>query len=469
MRRLVILAMAIAILVPVKLPRAASDDPRLDEVERIANRELKTLGIPGAAIAFVADGRVAWARGFGVASAETNTPVTPDMLFRVGSMTKMVTALAVLVETKARRIPVDAAVGDYVQGLAPRIGRVTIAQLLSHTAGFKDVVVAAPLEEDSNEDDLLREVRSWKDDAMFFTEPGDVMSYSNLGFVLAGAFLEAITGHHYADVVGERVLRPVGMAHATFRPAMAVTHPFAQGHVGARGEAPVVVRPIKTDTRHWPAGFLWASANDYARLAIALMNRGAIDGRTVLDPDVVAAIEQPHVEMPGDAKVSYGFGLVVRGNEPTRELSHNGRMDGYGADLWMLPGANRAFVVMRNRLDTAPRQTMGALLKILSPSGVPLATPDATPAGLRLDELAGRYVNGQRTIVIAASDAGLTMIDDGYDGRPQRGTLKPVAANHLQFTRTDRETTGSVPVFVVRDRSGRVKYIATGERALRRQ
>jgi CubicO group peptidase (beta-lactamase class C family) len=345
---------------------------------------------------------------------------------------------------------------------------VTLAQLLSHTAGFKDVIVATLIDQDADETDLIREVRSWND-SVFFAEPGDVFSYSNLGFVLAGAFVADVASKPYSDVVTERVLKPLGIHDATFKPEEAVTHPFADGHTGRRGDPPRVVRPIKTDTRHWPAGFLWASALDYARIAIALMNHGMIDGRQALDPEVVAAVQQPHVRLWGRRDVSYGFGLDVSDMGSVRELSHNGRMDGYGSDIWMLPQLNQAVVLLRNRLDTSPRQTIAALRKMLLPSNTP--PPNAGPAeayATPLDELTGPYVNGDRTVIISATASGLTMTDTEGD---RRGTLRPVAKDRLEFAYSSALTSdsGRAPVFVVRDSTSQIKYVATGGRAFRRQ
>jgi CubicO group peptidase (beta-lactamase class C family) len=76
----------------------------------------------------------------------------------------------------------------------------------------------------------------------------------------------------FPQLVEERVFTPLGMKHSTFQPTVAMTFPLAIGHRGARGEAPAVVRPMAEDTRHWPAGYIYTSANDLARLAIALLH-----------------------------------------------------------------------------------------------------------------------------------------------------------------------------------------------------
>ena len=463
MRRILVIAVGLAFIIVVAPRSAVRDDGCPADIAHAAARDLTAQHIPGIAVSIVDNGRLMCAQGFGQSRLDSGVPITGATLFRVGSLTKVVTAIAVVSEANAKHIPLDTPIGQHVPGLSARVGQVTLAQLLSHTAGFKDLIVATSIDNDENEHDLLPYVRSWKDEDMFFTDPGDVMSYSNLGFVLAGAFLEHVSGRPFADAVADRVLIPIGMKHATFRTGAALRVPFAFGHVGRAGQPPQIVEPIKTDVRHSPAGFLWASASDYGRLMIALLNRGQLEGRRVLAPDVVASIEEPRVSMAGDPNRSYGFGLVIRRSGRSRTFSHSGRMDGYSSDVLMLPDSNRGYVVLRNKLDTPVRETVAALLERV---GGAAEEPVSTSSPVNLDELVGRYSNGARTIVISRTNDTLMFTDDGFEGRPQHGTLKPLSGNRFDFV---REGAAVAPMFVIRDKSGRVKYVFTGLRALRRQ
>src|SRR5262245_37458303 len=101
------------------------------ELDKVALEELKPRSAPGAAIAVIKDGQVIYAKGYGVASIETGAPITPDMLFRLGSTTKMMTAAALTTLAAAGKLKLDAPIGDYVKGLNPRLAQVTAHQLLS--------------------------------------------------------------------------------------------------------------------------------------------------------------------------------------------------------------------------------------------------------------------------------------------------------------------------------------------------
>src|SRR5438046_5632615 len=131
---------AVLIVLTAALIAAQVDSAALD---RIATDELAKQKIPGMSVVVVKGDRVVYAKGFGVASTESRLPVTPDTLFRVGSMTKMFTATAAVLLSEQGRLRLDAPVGNYVHGLNSKIGRVTPDQLLSHTAGLMDEAPAS--------------------------------------------------------------------------------------------------------------------------------------------------------------------------------------------------------------------------------------------------------------------------------------------------------------------------------------
>src|SRR5262249_17928014 len=157
-----------------------------------------------ASVAIVIGDRVACAKGFGVASVETGAPVTPDMLFRIASTTKMLTAAAVLAATSRRSLALDSSVGSVLPGLDPSIARLTLRDLLRHRGGLRE---GSSYYGPQDESALVEFVRSWSD-TMLFTEPGDVYSYSNLGYALAGAVMAQSMGHSYADAMRALLFDP---------------------------------------------------------------------------------------------------------------------------------------------------------------------------------------------------------------------------------------------------------------------
>src|SRR5262249_22959807 len=158
-----------------------------------------------------------------------------DTVFRLGSTTKMFTAAALVQMALDSKIDLHRPIGEYVRGLDRTIARLTADQLLSHMAGLRN---DDPPSGRADESALGREARSWKVDQLIAT-PGDVFSYSNDGYWLAGYVAEALAGKPYASVVEEEILRPLGMTRSTFHLDMASTYPLAQGHRISDGKAVV--------------------------------------------------------------------------------------------------------------------------------------------------------------------------------------------------------------------------------------
>ena len=203
------------------------------------------------------------------------------MLFRAGSIYKMLTAAVLVGLADEGKIALDAPLEESVPGLAPRLSRLTADQLLSHTAGLIDPARICCAQDERA---LAAQVRAYRDEDYFFTDPGRIFSYSNTGYIIAGFLIEQLSGELYADAMQHRLFGPLGMRHTTFRPTIAMTFPLSQGHDGEGRAAPTVVRPFVNNVGDWPAGFAYTNVGDLSRFAIALMNRGKIDGKQVLAP-----------------------------------------------------------------------------------------------------------------------------------------------------------------------------------------
>jgi CubicO group peptidase (beta-lactamase class C family) len=149
------------------------------------------------------------------------------------------------------------------------------------------------------------------------------------------------------------------MNRSTFRPTLAMTYPMAIGHRGARGEPPAVVRPMAEDTRHWPAGYVYSSANDLARFAIAFL-QGRFD-----------ELAKPRAEVANDlepAQYGYGFFLETYHGVPT--VWHGGDMPGFTAMMRIMPAEKLALIVLANRQGLRPDPILDALLDVKPPPAV---------------------------------------------------------------------------------------------------
>ncbi len=437
------------------LPPLCAQKPDFTALEQSAAAELARLHIPGASIAIVRGSEVIYAKGIGTANVETGEPLRPEMLFRLGSTTKMMTAAALTGLAVEGRIDLNAPIGKYVSGLSPMLARVTANQLLSHTAGLHD---EAPMQGSHDDAALGSGIRAWTD-AWFFTAPGKIISYANPGYWVAGYLVEVLTGKPYADAMEQRVFRPLGMARTTLRPTMAMTYPLAQGHESVEGK-PRIVRPAADNSSGWPAGSIFSNTADLSRFVIAFMNGGRIDGRQVLDPRVIALLSAPHAAIPGSTQ-SYGYGLEIGEWRGVHLVHHSGSRAGYGSEIRMAPKERVAVIVQTNRSGATLPQTADKALEMLLPLGpAESAKKSAVPlTGEDLQRNAGTFRNGDERIAIIA--------------REQRLYLKRGAAAEtpmIKYGDADYGLEkGAASFTMVRGDDGKTEYVHSGLRSYARE
>jgi CubicO group peptidase (beta-lactamase class C family) len=418
-------------------------------IERVANEELRATRTPGAAVAVVSGDRVIFSHGYGVSSVETGAPVSADMLFRLGSTTKMFTAAALT----GLDVDLEAPVGKYISGLDPAIAKLTANQLLSHTSGLRD---EAPMYGSHDETALGKGIHAWKADFLF-AQPGRIYSYSNPGFWLAGYLAETIAGMPYADVIADRIFRLMGMKRSTLRPTMAITWPLAQGHeVGEEGK-PEVIRPAADNAASWPAGSIFSSAPELARFVIAFMNGGKLDGKQVLAPKVIALMSSPHAKIPG-SDAEYGYGLQVSSKGGVKWVEHGGSRAGYGSTIRMVPERKFAVIIVANRTGSAMLKLADAIseeMLALEPEVKKEPDTHALTAA-EVSRYAGVYRNGASVISLKA------------DGNTLQEGLRKIT---IPYTRAgDGFLLGEPParLVVVPDANGGVEFLFSGGRAFRR-
>lgn len=382
---------------------------------------------------------------------ETGAPITPDLLFRLGSTTKMFTASAVVGLALEGKIDLNAPVSKYISGLDPAIGALTANQLLSHTSGLRD---EAPMFGSHDETALGIGIHAWKADFLF-APPGRIYSYSNPGYWLAGYLAETVSGKPYAEVIAERLFAPLGMQRSTLRPTMAMTWPLAQGHEVRDGK-PAIIRPAANNASGWPAGSIFSSVLDLSRFVIAFMNDGMLDGKRVLPSRLREILSSPHAEIPG-SNDHYGYGLDLATAEGIRWLQHGGSRAGYGSMIRMAPERKFAVIITANRTGSS----MPKLADAISEVALNLASkPDREPAvhPLNLAEsrrYAGVYRNGQSKIGLEAVDNGVNANIDGTVVRFSRA-----GENFL--------LNGDTKLIFVPGSDGRTEFVFAGGRAFRR-
>jgi len=462
-KRFLLISSRLVSLAPVLLLWVAfaqqqqSSKPDFGELEKVALAELAETNTPGAAVGVVSGDRLVFAKGFGVSNVETGAPVTPDMLFRLGSTTKMFTAAALVTIAEEGKLKLDEPIGKYAKGLSPKIAGLTAHQLLSHTAGLRD---DAQMFGRHDDEALAETARALKDDFLF-AAPGRIYSYSNPGYWLSGYLIEAVSGKPYADVMDERLFKPIGMHRTTLRPTMAMTWPLAQGHDVSGRDKPRVVRPFADNVGNWPAGSIFSSVNDLSRFVIAFMNGGQIEGKQILSPSLIKQLSSPQSDQPG-SEWKYGYGLAIGKNRGVRMVEHSGGRSGYGSLIKMAPDHNFAVIILVNRTGGSLSKTAEKAMELTLPLEA-RAESRPTPVAVTEAEMAryiGVYGDQPNRIEIAIKDGKLFLKVMGREGQVSK-------LGELRFSVT-LGPSRTVEFALVPGADGKAEFLHVGGRTLRK-
>lgn len=315
---------------------------------------LEREGIAGAVVSVVSGGEIVAERGYGVSQAGTaNTePTAVDVhrtLFRIGSVSKLMTATAVMQQVEAGVVDLDEPVQTYLDFTLPVTfdTPVTLRHLLTHTAGFEDqlggLIASAPARPKALRDTVA------VDPPVQLFEPGTTPSYSNYSNGLAAYVVERVSGQPFEEYATEHVLEAADMGGATYEQPLA---PERQQDMSAgyrfsgSPEVPFeVVSPA-------PAGAVTATAGDLAAFMNAQLGHPAADGRTLMSPE---ALEQMHAPALGPEQLGdlangprMTLGFFERDRNGHRILSHAGDLTAFHAQLEIYPDDDAGIFISLN-------------------------------------------------------------------------------------------------------------------------
>jgi len=309
--------------------------------------QMEALHIPGAVFISVKDGETFFTKGYGLADLESQRPVIPDeTLFRVGSVSKLFTATAIMQLVEQGQLNLDDDVNEYLKSFQleendPR--PVTVANLLTHTGGFDERLTGTGVRSPSE----LVPLGQYLADNMppRVLPPGDQISYSNHGYALAGYLVEEISGMSFDQYIEENILRPLDMNHSSFRqplPPELASDP-AVGYVYTTGYQVMSVEYLNIA----PAGTLYATATDMAHFMIAHLQNGRYEGVRILEEDTAQEMHRRQfTHHPQLAGWAYGFYEHIENGQ--RAIAHGGDITGFSSLLFLLPEQNLGFFVSFN-------------------------------------------------------------------------------------------------------------------------
>ncbi len=358
------------------------------EPERQAGELHARARIPAMAMAIVENGEVVSLKAWGVVDSKTLEPATVDTAFRVASLSKAfagtLTALLVREGAMSWEAPITQQLPTFRLRDMQGARRLTVRDLLSHRVGLPYNTFDRDLEADQPYPLLAEKLA----EAPLTCSPGECYAYQNIAFSLVGDLVFASTGDFYDHQVAKRIFHPLGMTGATFgRDALEGSPSWARPHVRTGG-AWVPVRPKENYYRIPPAAGVNASVRDMAQWLIAQLGHRP----DVLPPEVLAEIQTPQVETPGEIRganswrserlraAHYGLGWRIYDYAGHRLIFHGGAVQGYRAMIGFLPEEDVGVVVLWNSESNMP---WGLLPTVLDRAlGLPARdwlTPQAPP------------------------------------------------------------------------------------------
>jgi CubicO group peptidase (beta-lactamase class C family) len=391
--------------------RSSGTSPRIDpaQIEARIDEILNRHPAVGLAVGLVVDGRPAFFEGRGLADIATKAPVTEETVFRIGSITKTVTAIAVMQLVEQGLVDLDAPANEYLRAyrLIPadaNFGPVTIRHLLTHTAGIPEVVRAAdllhpswgPLDgRPSAQSVAIGEpmpslAESYPGGLRSVAEPGSAFAYSNHGFATLGQIVEDVSGRPLDRRFRDRIFEPLGMADTDLVRSEQIRARLATGYTfGSRGATAVV-------DRNWIGlgfGGVYSTSRDLARYAAALLGGGANEHGSILQPASLARMLEPHYQTdPRLASIGLGFFRHDAGGHLV--VGHDGILPGFNSSLLVAPhdgigvfaltnGSSRAMVWLPEEVDGLLRMLLGV---------APVAVRNDVPHHPEIwGDLCGRY------------------------------------------------------------------------------
>jgi CubicO group peptidase (beta-lactamase class C family) len=386
---------------------SAADDKNETAVNAVF-ADFAKAGSPGCALAVYRDGKISYAKGYGLANIEENVPITPQSVFDIGSTSKQFTAASILLLEKQGKLSVNDDARKYIPELPDYGQKITILHLLNHTSGLRDYLTLMDLaginiDSVTTDDDALQIVARQK--ALNFA-PGSDWLYSNTGFFLLSVIVKRVSGKTLREFATENIFQPLGMTHTQYRddhtlliPNRAMAYdPYEKkdgyllnvSYFEQTGDG--AVHTSVEDMQKWDENFY----------------SGQIGGK-----DFLAEIQQQG-KLNGGKVLEYAKGLFIADYRGLHTVSHGGAWGGYRAELLRFPEQHFSVACLCNRADANPSKRahdvadiyLASLMKPIEKNANAQGTPASSGVALtdaQLEAVTGTYRDAVKGTVARVS------------------------------------------------------------------
>jgi CubicO group peptidase (beta-lactamase class C family) len=413
---------------------APSDlDARLAAVERAVEEKRQQLGIPGLSLVIVKDDRVVYMKGLGFKDFERKVAVTPDTLFAIGSSSKAFTAMLLAMAADEGKLSLE----DSPKKFLPYFklqdpeadAKITLRDLLSHSSGLNRTDLAW-ISGVLNREEVVRVAAQAKPTAKL----REKFQYQNVMYAAAGEIVGRVENSTWEKLISERIFKPLGMKSSDTSVAeMQKARDYSFGYVYEEATKETRRVPTRDLPAIAPAGAINSNARDMAQWLRLMLGGGTFEGKRLVSEKSFEELVKPQMKIEGP--VSYGLGWFLRDWKGHKVVEHGGNIDGFNAQVALMPDQRLGFVMLTNVSASAlPASTMNTVwTNLVGDPETPKQSAPATAAAAVAADPAAKIENevgdynfeaAGFNVSVAIKDAKLTMAVPGqptYTLEPQGG------------------------------------------------
>lgn len=351
------------------------------EFDKILTDQFKPDGT-GCSALVAKEGQVIYRKAFGLADLELNVPMRPEMVFRIGSVTKQFTAIAILQLMEQGKLSLQDEITKYIPDYPMHGHSITIEHLLTHTSGIKSYT-NVPMFREMIRTDMKPEEIIEKNKALPMEfAPGTRWNYNNTGYIMLGYIIEKVSGKTYAEYLQENFFTPLGMSSSYYGDDTKIIKNRAAGY--QPGEGGTVNADYLSMTLPYAAGSIMSTVDDLYRWNLALHSYKLVKKET---------LDMAHTsyKLADGKSVGYGYGWSLSELQGSRSIEHGGGINGYLSYAIYLPEEDVFVALLSNNNGQAPEFASLRLAAIAI--GKPLKTSEIKADEAALKEYQGIYVN----------------------------------------------------------------------------
>lgn len=358
-------------------------DGPVEQMDQLLSKTFKADG-PGAAVLMVRDGKVIFRKAYGMGNIEQNIALTPDMVFRIGSMTKQFTAAAIMKLVESGKLnlndPLTKFIPDYpVQGYV-----ITVEHLLTHTSGIMNYTAMPILRKIFKQDMTVDEVIDiFKDEPMDFA-PGERFRYNNSGYILLGKIIEEVSGKAYEDFIQDEIFIPLGMENSYYGSFTKIISGRVMGYSAPRNK-PLENAGYISMRLPYAGGSLLSTVDDLRK-----WNDALFAGKVVSEASL-KKMTTPF-ELPDGKGNDYGYGLMMNELNGHAVIGHGGGIPGFSTKMQVMVEEDLFGVILVNYSSSpvSPTSLLNQLFAMALGEKIP-APEKVTVSAEIMKKYAGEY------------------------------------------------------------------------------